>query len=80
MHFVADCASLGTSKEETLSSRNGGRKDERESRDGFKEKFCAPFGEGEPVRERRRKNEKDRGDKKGEAEGEEKFGHRGLSF
>src|SRR5882724_2754236 len=58
-----------------IETKNGWREDERKSDNGFDEKFCAKFGEGEPVGERRRENKKNRCDEEGEAEGEEEFGH-----
>ena len=61
--------------DEEIKTKNGGGKNERKCDDGFDEKFCAKFGKGEPVGERRRENKKNRGDEEGEAEGEEEFGH-----
>src|SRR5256885_1796629 len=60
---------------EEIKTEDGGRKNERKCDDGFDEKFCAKFGKGQPVGERRRENKKNHGDEKGEAKGEEEFGH-----
>ena len=40
--------------DEEIKTKNGWREDERKSDNGFDEKFCAEFGKGEPVGERRR--------------------------
>lgn len=61
--------------DEEIKAENGGWENERESDDGFDEKFGAKFGEREPVGERSREEQKNRGDQEGEAEREEEFGH-----
>jgi len=61
--------------DEEIEAEDGGRKDERESDDGFDKKLCSKLGEGEPVGERSGENEKNRGDEEGQAKGEEEFGH-----
>ena len=61
--------------DEKIKAEDGWRKNEREGYDGFDEEFCGKFGEGKPVGERRGEDEKNRGDKEREAEGEEEFGH-----
>jgi len=61
--------------DEEIETENGWWKNERESDDGFDEEFRANFGEGQPVSEWRRQNEKNCGDEEGKTEGEEEFGH-----
>lgn len=64
-----------TQGDEEIETEDGGGKNEWKSDDGLNQKFRSPFGEGQPVGERRRQNEKNCCDEEGQAEGEEEFGH-----